>query len=37
LFEVSLRAHEQAADEALGDEGWMAEHWLGAYAVLAFR
>ena len=37
LFDVSLRAHEQAADEALGDEGWMAEHWLGAYAVLAFR
>ena len=37
LFEVSLRAHEQAADDALSDEGWMAEHWLGAYAVLAFR
>jgi len=30
-------AHLHAADDALSDEGWMAEHWLGAYAVLAFR
>ena len=37
VFEASLRAHEQAADAALSDDAWMAEHWLGAYAVLAFR
>jgi len=37
VFDVSLRAHEQAADAALSDQAWMAEHWLGAYAVLAFR
>jgi Protein of unknown function (DUF2891) len=37
VFETSLRAHEQAAEAALADAAWMAEHWLGAYAVLAFR
>ncbi len=37
LFEASLRAHEQAADAALSDDAWMAEHWLAAFAVLAFR
>jgi hypothetical protein len=37
LFEVSLRAHEQAAETALTDDAWMAQHWLAAYAVLAFR
>ena len=37
LFEASLRAHEQAAETALTDDAWMAQHWLAAYAVLAFR
>jgi hypothetical protein len=37
VFEASLRAHEQVADAALSDDAWMAEHWLGAFAVLAFR
>lgn len=37
VFETSLRAHEQAAEEAMADDAWAAEHWLGAYAVLAFR
>lgn len=37
LFDVSLRAHEQAVEAALGDDAWTAKHWLAAYAVLAFR
>lgn len=34
---AAARAHEPAATAALADTGWMSEHWLGAYAVLAFR
>jgi hypothetical protein len=34
---AAARAHEPAATSALADTGWMSEHWLGAYAVLAYR
>ena len=36
-FAAAVEAHVQAAMAALTAEGWMSEHWLAAYGVLAFR
>ncbi len=34
-FESALTAHASAGAAALADRGWMSEHWLTAFAVLA--
>lgn len=36
-IEQAILRHTEAGVEALRAEGWMAEHWLAAYGVLAFR
>jgi hypothetical protein len=33
----AVERHRAAGEEALTAEGWMSEHWLAAYGVLAFR
>lgn len=37
FLEQAIEAHAEAGLAALTAEGWMAEHWLAAYGVLAFR
>lgn len=37
VIEQAILRHTEAGVEALRAEGWMAEHWLAAYGVLAFR
>jgi hypothetical protein len=32
----AVERHRAAGEEALTVDGWMAEHWLAAYGVLAF-
>jgi hypothetical protein len=36
-LEQALARHVEAGALAMRETGWMAEHWLAAYAVLAFR
>jgi hypothetical protein len=36
-IERAIARHTQAGVAAMQATGWMAEHWLAAYAVLAFR
>jgi Protein of unknown function (DUF2891) len=36
-LDEALARHVEAGAAAMRETGWMAEHWLAAYAVLAFR
>jgi hypothetical protein len=36
-FAAAVEAHVEAGTAALSAPGWMSEHWLAAYGVLAFR
>ncbi len=34
---IAIERHRAAGEAALTAQGWMSEHWLAAYGVLAFR
>jgi hypothetical protein len=37
VLEMAISRHAQAGAEGMRETGWMSEHWLAAYAVLALR